>query len=83
MAWLGMFDDGRLAPWWHQLVVRYPDRFVLAFAASRIADWDFGYTAAVGYWRRALGELPPAVADALAHGNAERLWKLPASRPDR
>ena len=78
-----MFEDGRLAPWWEQLVIRYPDRFVLAFAASRMIDWDSRYATEVGYWRRALGELLPAVADALAHGNAERLWKLPAIRHDR
>jgi hypothetical protein len=28
-------------------------------------------------WREALGTLPITAADAIAHGNAERLWKLP------
>ena len=35
----------------------------------------------VDLWRKALGKLPDEVAHAVAHGNAERLWKLAPAMP--
>ncbi|MBT3435717.1 MAG: hypothetical protein HN435_17615 [Nitrospinaceae bacterium] len=34
------------------------------------------YRRAVRYFTKALKELPTRAAHAIAHGNAERLWKL-------
>jgi hypothetical protein len=28
------------------------------------------------YWRKAMADLPDDVAHAIAHGNAERLWRI-------
>ena len=75
--WTNMFADGELAPEWKVLVLRHPDRFVLAFDNVWPEHWSEKYVQQVELWRKALGKLPDEVAHAVAHGNAERLWKLP------
>ena len=75
--WTNMFDGEALKPEWQALMVKYPERFVLAFDNVWYTDWSEHYAAQAALWRKALGGLPPQVAHAVAHGNAERLWKLP------
>ena len=74
--WTNMFADGELAPEWKVLVLRHPDRFVLAFDNVWPEHWSEKYVQQVDLWRKALGKLPVEVAHAVAHSNAERLWKL-------
>ncbi len=74
--WTNMFAAGELAPEWKALVLRYPDRFVLAIDNVWPEHWSEKYVQQVELWRKALGKLPAEVAHAVAHRNAERLWKL-------
>lgn len=76
--WSNLFSGRRLAPRWKTLVVRHPNRFVMAFDNVWEAHWGPFYLKQVALWRKALADLPPDVAQALAHRNAERLWRLPA-----
>jgi hypothetical protein len=49
-------------------------RFLVGFDLFVPAHYFVGYAAqTVGYYRGLLGLLPPAVAELIAHGNAERL----------
>ncbi len=87
--WTELFSGERLAADWRALFVAHPDRFVLAFDNVYSFDWAGDYYARqAALWRAALNDLPPPVAEAVAHGNAERLWHLggaarvrPASGP--
>jgi len=74
--WTNLFSGRRLAPNWKALVVRHPDRFVLAFDNVWEGHWGPFYLKQIALWRQALADLPPDVAHAVAHRNAERLWKL-------
>lgn len=74
--WTDLFMEGELAPEWRSLVLRHPDRFVLAFDNVWTGDWTDKYARQAALWRGALGKLPAGVAHAVAHGNAQRLWKL-------
>lgn len=75
--WTDMFVGDELAAAWKALIVRHPDRFVLTLDNVRPEHWSERYVKQVELWRKALGKLPSEVAHAVAHGNAERLWKLP------
>ena len=75
--WSNLFSGEELAPEWRALVLRYPERFVLAFDNVWREHWSEQYSQQARLWRGALGKLPAEVAHAVAHGNAERLWKLP------
>lgn len=79
-GWINMFSGPALRPEWKELMIRYPDRFVLAFDNVFPNHWSEQYTRRVAAWRNALSDLPPEVAHKIAHGNAERLWKLPPAR---
>jgi Amidohydrolase len=74
--WSNMFAGDDLAPDWSALVLRYPERFVLAFDNVWPEHWSDKYAQQVKLWRDALAKLPAEVAHAVAHRNAERLWKL-------
>jgi predicted TIM-barrel fold metal-dependent hydrolase len=76
--WINMFTGAVLAPEWRELVIEYPDRFVLAFDNVWPENWSGDYVNEAQYWRKALSELPNDVAQKIAHGNAEHLWKIPA-----
>jgi len=77
-AWIEMFDGSSLKPEWKKLMTDYPDRIIFALDNVMGKHWNnrSDYVGQVALWRKALGELPSAVANAVAHGNAERLWKL-------
>ncbi len=79
-GWTDMFQGSVLSPAWKQLVEQYPDRFLLAFDNVTAKRWEQSYVPDVRIWRQALGDLPPDVARAMAHGNAEHLWHLTPSR---
>jgi hypothetical protein len=74
--WTNMFADRELASEWKALVLRHSDRFVLALDNVWPEHWSEKYVQQVELWREALGKLPGEVAHAVAHSNAERLWKL-------
>jgi len=75
--WTDMFVGDELSPEWKALMLRYPDRFVFAIDNVWPEDWSEKYVHQVAFWRRALSGLPDEVAHAVAHKNAERLWRLP------
>ena len=76
--WTNMFATfgTRLSGEWQEVIVAHPDRFILGFDNVYPEDWGDFYLSQVGLWRRALSEVPPDVAHAVAHDNAERLWRL-------
>jgi len=74
--WTNMFDGDYLSADWKQLIVKYPDRFILGFDNVYVEHWGQFYLKQIGFWRKAIKELPAEVAHAFAHGNAERLWHL-------
>ena len=75
---MNIFKDKReFAPDWAALLARHPERFIFALDMVRDKHWrKKKYRRAVRYFRRALSRLPAAAARAIAHGNAERLWRL-------
>ena len=72
-----MFDGDHLSESWKQLMVKYPGRFILGFDNVWPEHWSQYYLDQIKLWREAVKELPPEVAHAFTHGNAERLWRLP------
>jgi predicted TIM-barrel fold metal-dependent hydrolase len=75
-----MFDGSGLAPKWKGIMSRHPDRFLLGFDNVWATSWRKLYVKQVSLWRSALNELPADVAHAVAHRNAERLWRLPPAK---
>ena len=80
-GWIDMFQEGELKPRWRELMLVFPDRFVLAIDNVFKPQWSDLYVRQIAVWRKALSALPEPVAHAVAHGNAERLWKLPPVAP--
>jgi hypothetical protein len=77
-GWTRLFEGRKLAPAWKALFVANPDRFILAFDNVLKRHWEAQYyLAQARLWRDALADLPTDVAHAVAHRNAERLWRLP------
>jgi Tat protein secretion system quality control protein TatD with DNase activity len=75
--WINMFFGGKLKADWKSLINDYPDRFVFALDMDLAERWlQSHYRNKIRLWRSGLSELPSPVANAVAHGNAERLWKL-------
>jgi hypothetical protein len=74
--WVNLFAGRRLAADWQALIEAYPERFVLGLDNVFAEHWGELYVRKVALWREALGGLSDAAAQAVAHGNAERLWKL-------
>lgn len=81
--WINMFANETLKPEWVELIVRYPDRFILNFDNVFKDHWSQYYLDQVALWRKALQGLPSDVAHALAHKNAQRLWNLPPATGNR
>lgn len=74
--WVNMFKGDALAPEWQRLVKRHPGRFIFALDNVWYEHWGNDYLEQIKLWRKALAKLPPKAAQAVAHGNAERLWNL-------
>jgi hypothetical protein len=77
--WTNIFEGTSLTGQWKALLSSHPDRFVLAFDNVVAANWGPSYLSQIQLWRRALQDLPDSAAQMIAHGNAERLWRIPAS----
>ena len=76
--WTNLFRGKALSREWTQLFTAHPGRFVLAFDNVFAEQWGDYYLEQAALWRQALDGLPHDVAHAVAHKNAERLWRLPA-----
>lgn len=75
--WINMFDGEQFKPAWEKLMIAYPEQFVFALDNVWADHWRNTYNQHMELWKNALAALPGEVAHAIAHGNAERLWKLP------
>ena len=75
-----MFRGLILAPQWKDLIIRHKDRFIIGFDMVWSHEWEKFYLDEVNHWRDALADLPEDVAHAVAHRNAERLWRLPPAQ---
>jgi len=75
-----MFDGDHLSESWKQLMIKHPNRFILGFDNVFAGHWRKLYVKQVALWRKALTDLREDVAHAVAHGNAERLWRLRPAR---
>ncbi len=79
LSWTKLFEGRKIAPAWKKLFVTHPDRFILGFDNVLKRHWEPAYyVAQAKLWQDAFADLPPEVAHAIAHRNAERLWRLPA-----
>lgn len=76
---VNMFTGKQLAPGWKNLIIAHPDRFVLGFDNVWARHWRKIYIPQVKLWSNALAELPENAAHMVAHGNAERLWRIEVS----
>ncbi|MCP3906820.1 MAG: amidohydrolase family protein [Oceanicoccus sp.] len=74
--WINLFSGRRIKQAWKELMVTYPDQFVLSFDNVWADHWSGLYTEQAEIWREALSELPEDVASAIAYKNAVRLWNL-------
>ncbi len=69
-------ETGPLDPKWKALIEKMPDRFLMGIDvwAPRLFE-PATLDRLIGWTRRILGELPPEVAEKVAHRNAARLFK--------
>ena len=76
--WINIFSTSgtRFKESWRNLFIAYPDRFIFALDNVRNYHWQISYNEKMKYWKKALADLPEKSARLIAHGNAERLWKL-------
>ncbi|MBC2666279.1 amidohydrolase family protein [Novosphingobium flavum] len=65
--------DGTIQPAWRDLLLRHADRFLFAMDITDEQRPKFAQLL-VATARKALGTLGPAAENAIAHGNAERLY---------
>ena len=76
----GLTDaDGHLSPAWKALLTEFPERFMVGSDTWINARWA-GYEGLMSAARLWLGDLPPAVAQQVAWGNAAAVFGLPAPR---
>jgi predicted TIM-barrel fold metal-dependent hydrolase len=64
-----------LCPQWRQLLIAYPDRFLLGSDTWVNQRWQY-YGETFAEYRAWLGDLPPAVARKIAWDNGARLFGL-------
>ncbi|WP_086919608.1 amidohydrolase family protein [Variovorax sp. JS1663] len=68
-------EGGALCPEWRELILRYPDRFLVGSDTWVNQRWS-AYDEIMGGYRRWLADLPPEVAQRIAWGNAAALFGL-------
>lgn len=69
-------SDGRVEPAWRALFLAHPERILVGTDTFTPERWH--YVGEHARWSRAwLADLPPAVAEAIAWRNGERLFGLP------
>jgi hypothetical protein len=66
-------DGGKLCPEWRQLLLKYPDRFMIGSDTWVNQRWQYYDQLMQGY-RAWLGDLPPDVAARIAWDNGARLF---------
>jgi hypothetical protein len=69
-------DGGKLCAPWRELMLRYPDRFVIGSDTWINQRWD-AYEELMKGYRVWLGDLPPEVARRIAWDNGAKLFQLP------
>ena len=70
-------EKGPLDPAWRALIVKRPDRFVMGIDVWAARLFEPAMLDRLMTWtRRILGELPPEVAERIAHRNAAALYRL-------
>jgi hypothetical protein len=74
--WTNVFEGNHLAPEWKNLFSQYPHRFIFALDNVFAEHWSNFYQKQMNYWKKGLAELPADVSHLIAHGNAERLWRI-------
>ena len=73
-----IFDGPGFKPQWRQLFLDFPNQFLFALDCANNMHWmEKPYLNQMRHWWAAMNGIPTAVASAIAHGNAERLWRLP------
>lgn len=78
---VNIFEGPAFRREWRQLFIDYPGQFLFALDCANNMHWmETPYLSQMRRWWSAMGTLPPKVATAVAHDNAERLWKLPPRR---
>ncbi|GIZ51711.1 amidohydrolase family protein [Noviherbaspirillum aridicola] len=68
-------QDGVLNPRWKQLLLKYPDRFLLGTDTWITPRWGQVEEIIAGY-RRILAQLPPEAARKIAYGNGQAMFGL-------
>jgi hypothetical protein len=66
---------GNVKPDWLAVLERFSDRLMFATDAHKNNRWDH-YPDIIKRWRSLLAQLPAALAEAIAHGNAMRLYDV-------
>ena len=70
-------EKGPLDPGWKALIVKHPDRFLIGIDVWAARLFEPAMLDRLMTWtRRILGELPPEVAERVAHRNATALYRL-------
>lgn len=70
-------EKGPLDPAWKALIEKHPERFVMGIDVWAVRLFEPAMLDRLMKWtRRILGELTPATAERVAHGNAARLYRL-------
>jgi predicted TIM-barrel fold metal-dependent hydrolase len=69
--------DGNLSPEWRDLLVAFPDRFMIGSDTWINPRWE-SYGEIMDAYRFWLGTLPPAIAERIAWNNAAKLFGLGA-----
>lgn len=64
---------GQITPEWRALFEKYPDRFLIGSDTWINERWS-SYGEIMAGYRGWLAQLPPAIANRIAHGNARRLF---------
>lgn len=72
----GITDGTTLTPEWRDLFIRFPDRFLIGSDTWIDARWA-SYGDIIATYRGWLAQLPSDVATAIAHRNAERIFRAP------
>lgn len=74
--WVNLFDGFQFKKDWKKLFNEHPEKFIFALDNVFADHWENLYGAKMEYWKKALSKIPSRNAHLIAHGNAERLWKL-------
>ena len=74
-----ILGDGNIEPRWRDLIMRYPDRFMVGSDTWVNSQWE-SYEALIDLNRRWLSKFPREVAEKIAYRNAEALFGGQVSR---